>query len=141
MPTRRNDEMTRLFDSFFDGWGEMKPTSMRRELANFSPSINLKEDEERYILEAELAGISRDDIDVSIKDHAIHLKGEKRTFNEDKKEDYHHVERTYGSFYRTIQLGTDADDEKISADFRDGLLTIEVEKHRGPEKGHRKIQF
>lgn len=67
---------------------------------------------------------------ITIKDNTLFLKGEKKTFNEETKEDYHHIERTYGSFHRAVPLAKDADAEKVKADFKNGLLTIEIGKKR-----------
>jgi len=134
----RRDPLS-VFDEFFNHWGVSDWD--KTQLSNFTPSLNVKEDDKAYYIEAELAGIPKESIDISIKDNSLVLKGEKKTFNEEKKEDYHHIERSYGSFYRTIPLAKDADHEKISADFENGLLTIEVAKKDLMESGSRKIDI
>lgn len=135
-PVSRAHDLGTIFDDFFNDLSS--PVKNER---SFVPAISLKEDKESYLLEAELAGMNKDDIDISIKDHVLHLKGEKRFENEEKGESFHTIERSFGSFYREIPLGSDANDDEIKAQFEDGLLKVRVGKHVGPEKGHRRIDI
>ena len=114
---------------------------MKNSLEMFSPAIDVKENDQEYLIEAEFPGVDKKDIDVSIKDRNICLKGEKKTFNEEKKEDYHHMERTYGSFFRTIPLAGDADPERVSADFENGLLKVSVAKKQSGNDSSRKVDI
>lgn len=134
----RNNDLWSAFDDFFNtSW----PTEELKSLDTFTPALNVKEDENAYYVEAELPGVDKEGIDVSIKDNTLYLKGEKRTFNEEKKEDYHHIERTYGSFHRAVPLAKDADAEKVKADYTNGLLTIEIGKKDQTIDTHRKINI
>ena len=134
----RNGDLWSAFDEFFNtSW----PTEELKSLDTFNPALNVKESEDAYFVEAELAGVDKDGIDISIKDGNLLLKGEKKTFNEEKKEDYHHIERTYGSFHRVVPLAKDADSEKVKADFTNGLLTIEIGKKDQNIDTHRKINI
>jgi HSP20 family protein len=138
LPSRRSSFPSLFHDDFFhDFFG----TTPLESLDNFTPALNIKENEKEYVFEAELPGVDKKNIDISIKDNNLCLKGEKKTFDEEKKEDYHRVERSYGSFYRTIPLATDADVEKVSADYRDGLLIVSVGKITEPKDNHRKIDI
>jgi HSP20 family protein len=133
-----NRDLWSAFDDFFNtSW----PQAELKSLESFNPAVNVKEDEGAYYVEAELAGMDKEGIDVSIKDNVLHLKGEKKTFKEDKKEDYHHIERSYGSFHRAIPLAKDVDAEKVKADFVNGLLTIEIAKKSQNIENHRKISI
>ncbi len=137
-PLRRSDFFD-VFDDFFNtNWPSMHLDS---SLEKFTPAINVKEDDQNYIVEAELPGIDKEAIDISVKNGNLFLKGEKRTFNEEKKEDYHHIERSYGTFYRAIPLSKDADIEKVNANFQNGLLTILVGKKDATMSNHRKINI
>lgn len=134
----RSQDLWGAFDDFFNmSW----PEEQTKNLETFSPALNVKETESAYFVEAELPGVDREAIDVTIKENTLFLKGEKRTFHEEDKNDYHHIERTFGSFHRAIPLAKDADSEKVKADFKNGLLTIEIGKKDKTVESHRKINI
>lgn len=116
----------RLFDNFF---GDFKDNflELRRE-SSFSPKIDVSEDESGINIAAELPGIDEKDVKVSYQDGSLLIKGEK--VHEDKKEDknYYHMERSYGSFQRSIRVPEEVDVDKISASFKNGLLKIKLPK-------------
>ena len=142
-PMRKSTHSPRNFwDMAFDEDFFRAPHSLWDEAKRtFSPAIDVKENEAEYVLEAECPGMEKEDIEISIKDRNICLKGEKRSEREEKKEDYHHVERTFGQFYRTIPLAGDADVEKISADFSNGLLRVNIGKSTDNQKSSRRIDI
>ncbi len=109
--------------------------------SSFSPMVNIDETKEAYHVEAELPGVKKEDIDVSIKDDYLVIKGEKKSFNEEKRDQYHRVERTHGSFYRTIALPGDIDKDQISAELKDGLLSIDIKKSANAQSSEKKISI
>lgn len=94
----------------------------------WSPAVNLSEDENGYIVTVELAGAKKDDISVECHDNVLTVKGEKRDEREEHQEHRHYVERSYGQFTRSFRMPADASDE-IDASYRDGVLTVRVNKH------------
>ena len=136
-PARHND-LWSAFDEFFN---TTRQNEVTRNLDSFVPALNVRENENAYFVDAELPGVDKEGIDVTIKDNTLFLKGEKKTFNEETKEDYHHIERTYGSFHRAVPLAKDADPEKVKADFKNGLLTIEIGKKDQNIDTHRKVHI
>lgn len=98
------------------------------EFINFTPRIDIRETPQSYFVDAELPGLKRDEIDITVYNDTLFLKGEKKTFFNENKKDYHHIERSYGSFYRSIPLASDSDIEKINASMNEGVLTIEIPK-------------
>jgi HSP20 family protein len=78
------------------------------------------------VLKAELADMSRDDIDINIENFVLTIKGEKKASADVKDEQYHHVERRYGSFSRSFSLPTTVDPNKVSAEYKNGVLTIKL---------------
>lgn len=129
------------FDSFFsDPWANW-PRLRMKDLDSFVPAVNIKEDDKAYYVEAELPGVKKDDMEISVKDGTLTLKGEKKTFKEDKKENFHRVERSYGSFYRSIPLANDCDTEQVNANYQDGLLTVTIAKKKSKESTGRKINI
>ena len=115
-------EMNRLFDEFF---GER-----HQELAEGSwlPSVDVSETGEEIVVRAELPGLSKDDIELNIQDNVLTLKGEKKQEKKEEKENYHRVERSYGSFSRSFTLPAGVDPENVQASFKDGVLVIALPK-------------
>jgi HSP20 family protein len=137
----RRSDLWPSIDSFFtDPWGNW-PKLRMKDLDSFVPAVNIKEDDKAYYVEAELPGVKKEDMEISVKDGSLTLKGEKKTFKEDKKENFHRVERSYGSFYRMIPLANDCDTEQVSANYQDGLLTVTVGKKKTKESNGRKISI
>ena len=93
-----------------------------------APSVDIAEDDDRYVVTVELPGSKKEDITVEMKDHVLTIRGEKRNEREEKKEHSHWVERSYGSFSRSFTLPANAVAERVKAEFDAGVLTIEVPK-------------
>ena len=86
------------------------------------------EKEGKFVVKAELPGIKEEDVDVSVADDILTIKGEKKTENELKEEDYYCCERSYGSFFRSIGLPSNVDAKKIEANYEDGVLEVSLPK-------------
>jgi len=108
-------------DLLEDFWG-------RRGSAAFSPATDITEDDGHYIVTAELPGMKRSDITVDVKDGVLSIRGEKKSEREEKTEKRRYVERTFGSFSRVFTLPSDADESKVEASFKDGVLTVTLAK-------------
>jgi HSP20 family protein len=133
-------EMDHAFSSFLDrnfsgfpslsraGWGEM-----------LASSIDLREAEKEFVVEAELPGMNEKDVSVTLSNGVLTLKGEKKSEREEKKENYHLMERNYGSFHRSFQLGDAVDPDKVSATFDKGVLKITLAKRAEAAKAEKKI--
>ena len=94
----------------------------------WAPAIDLKEDEQEYTLEADLPGMKKEEIDITVVDNVITLKGERKHETETKEKGYHRVERRYGSFERTFELPGGFDANKINAHFDNGVLKVTLPK-------------
>jgi HSP20 family protein len=126
---RELDETGRQFDSLFET--SLWPAIWRRlppQEREWSPAIEVFEKEDKYVVKAELPGLKEEDVDISVTDGTLALKGEKKTEHEVEEEEYHWSERTYGSFLRTISLPSNVDAEKIEADYENGMLEITLPK-------------
>jgi HSP20 family protein len=126
---RELEETGRQFDSLFEA--PLWPAIWRRLPAQereWSPALEVFEKEDKYVVKAELPGLKEEDVDVSVSDDTLTIKGEKKTEHEVKEEEYHWSERTYGSFLRTIRLPSDVDTKKIEADYENGMLEITLPK-------------
>jgi HSP20 family protein len=119
---RLHNEMDDLFRSFFEDW-EM-PLLRRGRW----PAIDITENENEFVVKAEVPGCKADDIDIPVHGNMLTISGEKKQEEEKKGKGYYHVERSYGSFRRDLNLPADVDSEKIEAVCKDGILSITLPK-------------
>jgi HSP20 family protein len=113
-------EIDRLFEDTFGG-------DSRR--TGWVPAVDIREDDKELALEVELPGIKPSDVEVTAENGVLTIRGEKRgTSTEGTEGRYHVIERSYGSFTRSFQLPTGVDEQRIEADFADGLLTVRIPK-------------
>lgn len=122
-PRTLRNEMDRLFDEFFG----MTPARSNRG-AMWSPAINIREDKDNFYVEAELPGLSKEEIDLEVENNILSLKGERQLEEKQEGENYHFVERSYGSFYRSFTLPRNVDPEGIAASYKDGVLYVTIPK-------------
>lgn len=115
-------EINRVFDDF--GRGSLT----RWHDGDVSPRIDVAETDSTIEVTAELPGLDEKDVDVVLRDDILTIKGEKRSEREEKKKDYHLVERSFGSFARSIRLPFEADSEAVKANFTKGVLKIAINK-------------
>ncbi|WP_341820204.1 Hsp20/alpha crystallin family protein [Wolbachia endosymbiont (group A) of Cydia strobilella] len=113
-----------IFDSFFTGWG----SELSRRGSSLLPACDFYETKESYCLSLELPGISKENIDISMSGDNLVVKGEKTCDNESKDKQFYHRERYYGSFYRSIQLPVNVEQDKVSANFSYGVLHVTIPK-------------
>ena len=92
------------------------------------PAIDVSEDDGNYVVTAELPGVKREDVNVELEEDVLTIRGEKRSEREEKKEKRRFVERSYGTFSRSFTLPANADPERVSAAFKDGVLTVTIGK-------------
>jgi HSP20 family protein len=96
--------------------------------ASFVPAVDVYEDEKKVVLKLEVPGIEEKDLDVSVENHTLTVKGERKFEKEEKEENFHRIERRYGSFYRAFSLPTTVDTENIAAKYDAGVLKLELTK-------------
>ncbi|MCA9809760.1 MAG: Hsp20/alpha crystallin family protein [Candidatus Dadabacteria bacterium] len=92
------------------------------------PSVDISENENAFVLKAELPGVNREDINIDINNKTLTLKGEKKFEEKTEKENYVRVERSYGSFSRTFALSDKVDTENVKASYKDGVLEVTLPK-------------
>lgn len=133
--------INRLFDSFFDE-SDLLPSifeEYENKFGDFAPRIDIKESKKNIEISAELPGMDENDVDLELSDDILTIKGEKKQETEDKKDGYYRMERSYGSFYRTIQLPDGIDKDKTEASFKKGVLKIFVPKTAKAIESQKKI--
>ena len=120
---RRNEfpVANRLFEDFFE---DLPFFSYREGRSEWNPAVDILEKDGNFVLRAELPGMTEKQIELKVEGDALVLKGERKMESEDKKENYHRIESFHGTFTRTFRLPETVDTHKISADYKDGILTV-----------------
>src|SRR6266705_5252815 len=131
-PLREMEEAQNRFSTLFGGF----PTFPIRfpnnggsfKLADWSPLVDITEDDHEYLFKADLPEMKKDDVKVKIENSILSISGERKTAKEEGKRKFHRLERFFGSFERTFTVPEDADTTKIMAEFRDGVLHVRLPK-------------
>lgn len=118
------DRMNRLFDDAGRTWRTDEPSATTA----WSPAVDIFETEGEIIVKAEVPGMERKDITLHLENNVLTLKGERRFEKETKDENYHRIERSYGGFSRAFAIPATVDEEKIRAEYKDGVLKIVLPK-------------
>ena len=126
-----NTLQNRLNHLFSDSFVQSSQSDDDMSLGTWHPVVDMYDEDDRIVIKAELPGMEKKDIAVDVKDRVLTISGERNFDNEVKEEKYYRRERAYGKFQRAFSLPADVDSDKIKADFKDGLLKVEVPK---PEK-------
>jgi HSP20 family protein len=129
-------ELDRVFDSFFDGFGQ-RPLA---DLAGLTPALDVSEDDKELVVTAEVPGVSEKDVDVTLSGDLLTIRGEKKAENEQKDGNVSYVERRYGSFSRSLRLPFDVKDEHVDATYDKGVLTVRIPKPAEAQSAVRRIE-
>ncbi|MCB1936819.1 MAG: Hsp20/alpha crystallin family protein [Nitrosomonas sp.] len=123
----------------YEPWGLGLLSQLQKELersaaegstatAEWAPAVDIKEENDKFVIHADIPGVKPEDIDISMENGVLTIRGEKKTEAETEKEGYKRVERTYGSFYRRFSLPDTADSDAISAVSKHGVLELTIPK-------------
>jgi HSP20 family protein len=135
------NEMNRLFDQFFSDTFPFPAQLVARQSADFLPRLDISETETEFKVSAELPGMDEKDIQIRLEKDVLMLSGEKKSEVEEKEKTYHRVERSYGAFERVIPFNTQLDEEKVSASFKNGVLTVTLPKAKEAIRTSRNIEI
>lgn len=115
------NRMNQLFRGMDEGEGPLTT-------ASFTPAADIYEDEKKITLKLEVPGIDEKDLDVLVENNTLTVKGERKFEKEEKEENFHRIERRYGSFYRSFSLPSTVDTEHVEASYNSGVLKVELKK-------------
>jgi HSP20 family protein len=106
------------------------PVSREGEVSTrtWAPPVDIYENDDSLVLKAELPAINPDDVEIRVEDNTLYLKGERKAEKDVKEQNYHRVERSYGTFARSFSLPNSVDADKVVANYRDGVLTLTMPK-------------
>jgi HSP20 family protein len=128
-PLREMDEAQNRLSRFFLGgfphrMGSDEIPSLT--VADWSPEVDISEDDHGYLLKADLPEMKKDDVRVTVEDGVLSVSGERKSEKEDQKKKFHRIERSFGTFRRSFMMPEDADSTKVTAEFRDGVLKVHL---------------
>lgn len=129
-PFRELDELQNRISTLF-GRAPVRKEGDKQEalrVAEWAPLVDITEDDKEYTIKAELPDVKKDEIKISVQNDVLSITGERKYEKEEKNKKYHRVERAYGSFSRSFTVPEDADGDRVSAEFKDGLLQVHLPK-------------
>ena len=116
-------ELASFFENFTEPGGKDQLSA-----GTFVPPVDVYEDEQNLVLKLEVPGVNEEDLDVQVENNTLTVKGERKFEKEEKEENFHRIERRYGTFLRTFRLPTTVDSEKVEAHYEKGILKIALAK-------------
>jgi HSP20 family protein len=130
-------ELTDRFSRMLSRWPS-RGSAMREALtvADWSPTVDISETDAEYLVKAEIPEVDRKDVKVTVQDGLLTIQGERKQEKEEKGKRFHRVERSYGTFLRTFDMPDGVDEEKVKAEFKDGMLLVHLPK---TEKARTKV--
>jgi HSP20 family protein len=130
------NRMNSLFQEFNRGQGETDAITT----AAFVPAVDIYEDEHKIVLKLEVPGMKQEELDIRLENNVLAVRGERKFEKEEKEENFHRIERRYGSFYRSFTVPNTVNTENIKADYEAGVLRIALEKRAEAKPKQIKVQ-
>lgn len=128
-PWKDIEEVQRRLSSALDlSSFRSRPADEALTVADWSPLVDITEDDKEYVIKADLTEVKKEDVKVTVENSILTITGERKFEQEEKGKKYHRVERAYGRFVRSFALQEDADAGKVNAEFKDGALKVHVAK-------------
>lgn len=134
---RLQSEMNRIFEGI-NNVPEARTNALTQSGRVWSPSVDVAENEQEIVVHAELPGMKQEDIDIELSGDTLTLRGERKFENEERRDNFVRVERSYGRFQRSFTIAAAIQHDKVSATYRDGVLEIHLPKSE--EQRPRKVQ-
>lgn len=129
---REMEDMSERFNRFIGS--RTRPTGENESLilTDWMPAVDIQETETEYLLKAELPEVKKEDVKVTVENGVLTIQGERKQEKEEKGKKFHRIERSYGTFLRTFTVPLDSEDNKVAADFKDGILRVHLPKTEKP---------
>ena len=133
-PFKELEEISDRFNRIFGRLPEYRP--MNKEaltVADWVPAVDISEDDKEYVIKAELPEVDKKDVKIGVEDGVLSIQGERTKEKEDKGKKFHRIESSYGSFFRSFTLPENVAEDKLTADFKDGILFVHLPKTEKPK--------
>lgn len=126
--TELEDVSNRLNRLFGRVPARSEPDKEMLAVADWAPSVDISETDVAYLIKGEIPGVKKEDVKVTVEDGMLTIQGERKQEKEEKGKKFHRVECCYGSFVRSFRMPDDADESKVKAEFKDGMLNVTLPK-------------
>lgn len=128
-PFKELEEISNSLNHFFG----RTPAPSRSDVgmlaeSDWNPSVDISETEAAYLIKADIPGVKKEDVKVTVQDGMVTIRGERKQEKEEKGKKFHRIERTYGNFMRSFRMPDDADESGVSAEFKEGMLNVTLKK-------------
>ena len=144
---RRFSDVERMFEDWFEDFSSRpfrrlwRPAFSRlRAISLEAPALDVYEQKDDLIVKAEIPGLTKDELDISLEGNTLTIKGEKKKEEEVKEDDYYRCERTFGAFSRSVELPMEVQTDKVNASFKNGVLEIRLPKTEEAKKNVVKVK-
>jgi HSP20 family protein len=117
-----HEQLNKVFEE------DLRRNSPDLEYGNWAPAVDLREEDSQFVIQADMPGMKKEDIDVNVENNVLTVRGERRFEAEVKKENYHRIERAYGKFARSFTLPARVVTDGIAANYKDGILEVVIPK-------------
>jgi HSP20 family protein len=136
------DQLRRQIDRIFEDAFAMSSKNTELEQVNrWYPSVDAYEEDDKFVVKAALPGVKKEDINIEVDENTLSISGESRYQNEVRQENLYKSEISYGKFVRSFSLGKNVDSERVKANFKDGILTVELPKKEDERAKLKKIKI
>lgn len=134
-------DFERVFDRFERGWPALRGLGFGASGTEVATHLDVREEGDKLVIEADLPGVAEKDVSVTLTGGVLTIKGERKSEREEKKDNYHIAERSFGRFERSLRLPDGIDDSKVEAKFEKGVLTVTAAKRPEAVKSERRIDI
>lgn len=138
-PLKELEDVSSRLNRLF-GRSQARTESNQLALPEWTPSADISETDASYLIKAEIPGVNKEDVKVTLQDGILTISGERRQEKEEKGKKYHRIERSYGSFVRSFSMPDDADESTVKAEFKDGMLNVTLPKSEKAKNKPKKIE-
>ena len=125
-PFRELEEMSNRFNRLFNL--DLKPLTVPDGFADWMPAMDVQETDGEYLIKADLPEVKKEDVKVTVENGVLAVEGERKLEKEEKDKKFHRIERSFGKFVRRMSVPSDVDQQKVVADFKDGVLNVHLPK-------------
>ena len=136
-PMRDFDFLSSKFQRFFDEF----PGLQNYSHDSYTPKIDISEDDKSILIDAEIPGVPKENLKITLQDNILTIEGEKKKESEEKEKNYYRTERCFGKFKRSFTLPAEVDSENVDANFKNGMLEIKINKIEPKEQKERVIEL
>lgn len=127
-PAREMEQLESRMQRLLRNWPTLPEPGEPLAVADWSPQVDITEDDKEYLVKVEVPGVRKEDLKVRVEGGTLSITGERKSEKEEKGKKFHRIERAYGSFERSFTLPQDADATKVSSAFTDGMLQVHLPK-------------